>query len=195
MLDSHVVNVQVKPRMSPEEKLAKEVQRRRLADEERCSRIFNVRFRTMGLDTETLDQQVAEKQERKQREAEEEKASSFAMGKVNKQHRIMERERRRVQQEEERSCNEYNRNLRFEARREFDLNDPNASWKERPARIGDDDPRCGPASMQKFSGEDLMHEERVAQQRRYVRTVLEHQIFEKSQRSSVGYAEQRICMT
>merc|ERR1711879_498682 len=55
MLDSHVVNAQVRPRMSPEEKWAKEVQRRRLADEERCSRIFNIRFRTMGLDTETLD--------------------------------------------------------------------------------------------------------------------------------------------
>lgn len=39
--------------------------------------------------------------------------------------------------------------------REWDLNRPDALQLEAPARLGDEDPRCGPASLQKFSGEDL----------------------------------------
>lgn len=44
--------------------------------------------------------------------------------------------------------------------REFDLNDPDALKKDRPAREGDDDPRLGPASLQKFDGEDLQRQAR-----------------------------------
>ena len=40
-------------------------------------------------------------------------------------------------------------------RREWDLYDPDAKRKDKPARVSDDDPRCGPASLQKFDGEDL----------------------------------------
>merc|ERR1719401_2159643 len=80
----------------------------------------------------------------------------------------------------EKSVKEFNaKNLTFEQRREFDLNDPNAIRKAPPMRIGDSDPRCGPASMQQFNGEDLMLEERQAQQKQYMRTVLEGQMFEK----------------
>jgi hypothetical protein len=39
--------------------------------------------------------------------------------------------------------------------REWDLNRPDAKRQELPARLGDDDPRCGPASLQRFAGEDL----------------------------------------
>jgi len=40
-------------------------------------------------------------------------------------------------------------------RREYDLYDPDAKKKDRPARVSDDDPRCGIASLQKFQGEDI----------------------------------------
>lgn len=40
-------------------------------------------------------------------------------------------------------------------RREWDLYDPDALKKDKPARVHDDDPRCGIASLQKFDGEDL----------------------------------------
>jgi hypothetical protein len=40
-------------------------------------------------------------------------------------------------------------------RREWDLSRPDALRLDGPARAGDDDPRCGPASMQRFEGEDL----------------------------------------
>ena len=44
--------------------------------------------------------------------------------------------------------------------KEWDLNDPKAKNKDAPARISDDDPRCGVSSMQKFLGEDLSGKER-----------------------------------
>ncbi|KAF5829712.1 RIB43A-domain-containing protein [Dunaliella salina] len=40
-------------------------------------------------------------------------------------------------------------------RREWDLNRPDAKVIDEPARLGDDDPRLGPSSMQRFDGEDL----------------------------------------
>lgn len=41
------------------------------------------------------------------------------------------------------------------SRREWDLYDPDALKKDRPARVSDDDPRCGMSGLQKFDGEDL----------------------------------------
>ena len=42
-----------------------------------------------------------------------------------------------------------------EQRREWDLSNPQAVRLAQPARVGDDDERCGPASIQRFDGEDL----------------------------------------
>jgi hypothetical protein len=39
--------------------------------------------------------------------------------------------------------------------REWDLNRPDAKQLDLPARLGDDDPRCGVSSLQRFEGEDL----------------------------------------
>ena len=41
------------------------------------------------------------------------------------------------------------------ARREWDLYDPDSLKKDKPARVHDDDPRCGISGLQKFDGEDL----------------------------------------
>ena len=46
------------------------------------------------------------------------------------------------------------------SRREWDLYDPDALKKDRPARVSDDDPRCGISSLQKFDGEDLNNKAR-----------------------------------
>jgi hypothetical protein len=45
-------------------------------------------------------------------------------------------------------------------RKEWDLSDPDTIKYDLPARVGDEDPRNGPASVQKFSGEDLHAGER-----------------------------------
>ena len=44
--------------------------------------------------------------------------------------------------------------LKF-TRKEWDLNRPDLKQIDSAARVGDDDPRIGAASMQKFEGEDL----------------------------------------
>ena len=61
----------------------------------------------------------------------------------------------------EKSLNQFRQeHQRPECRREFDLNDPDEKKKGIPARVSDDDPRCGISSMQKFLGEDLNGKER-----------------------------------
>ena len=44
---------------------------------------------------------------------------------------------------------------RPEDRREFDIYDPDSKKKDQPARVSDDDPRCGISGLQMFLGEDL----------------------------------------
>lgn len=56
-------------------------------------------------------------------------------------------ERKKLEQE----INNFRLNYqRKEDRREFDLNDPNYIKKSLPARLRDDDPRCGISSAQKY---------------------------------------------
>ena len=59
-----------------------------------------------------------------------------------------------------------------DGRREFDLNDPDSLKKDKPARVADDDPRCGVASLQKFVGEDLNGKAREKLQQEQARYVL-----------------------
>lgn len=56
-----------------------------------------------------------------------------------------------------------------DARREWDLQDPDSLKKDKPARVNDDDPRCGPASIQKFDGEDLNSQARRKYQQEQIR--------------------------
>lgn len=56
-------------------------------------------------------------------------------------------EKKKIQQE----INNFRLNYqRKEDRREFDLNDPDYIKKSLPARLRDDDPRCGISSAQKY---------------------------------------------
>ena len=48
--------------------------------------------------------------------------------------------------------------------REWDLNNPDSLKNEQPPRVGDYDPRCGPSSIQQFSGEDLNKGDRIKMQ-------------------------------
>jgi hypothetical protein len=64
-------------------------------------------------------------------------------------------------------------------RREFDLYDPLALQKDLPIRIGDDDPRIGVSSIQRFEGEDLAVKKRKELQKEQMRVWTEEQLYEK----------------
>lgn len=66
-------------------------------------------------------------------------------------------------------------------RREWDLYDPDGKRKDKPARVSDDDPRCGVASIQKFDGEDLNNKARKMFQNEQTREWTEQQMRERKQ--------------
>ncbi|NXV78161.1 RIBC2 protein, partial [Atlantisia rogersi] len=68
------------------------------------------------------------------------------------------------------AINEFQKNFQKpETRREFDLSDPQALKKDRPARLSDDDPRCTVSGLQKFMGEDLNYDQRTKFQKEQFR--------------------------
>ena len=69
---------------------------------------------------------------------------------------LLDRRQEHDEREFRRAQNEF-RSLHQQpdGRREWDLQDPDSLKKDKPARVNDEDPRCGPASLQKFEGEDL----------------------------------------
>jgi len=180
-LPSGIQNAKPKPRLTDEEKLARDCMRRRQTDLERRARIFDAKRRMIGVDKEALDAQVAEKQSRSRHDDGVAKKEGREMASIDRQLKLIEEEKQRQRREHEMACKEFSlQNLHFQARREFDLNDPLSKRKTLPGRVGDDDARCGAASMQKFSGEDLMKDERIRQQRAAMVSTIEQQKFEKS---------------
>jgi len=179
-LDTHVLDAAPRARITAEEKLQREVLRKRQMEAERRARIFDAKVRTIGIDKETLDRQVAEKNERKKAQAELDKLEDRQFMGLNRLMQIKETDKNRARAEAERAAKEYSlQHLNFEKRDVFDLNDPKALSKATPLRCGDEDPRFGPSSAQQFNGEDLHKQERIRQQKlQYVHT-LEQQVFEK----------------
>lgn len=94
---------------------------------------------------------------------------------------LLERRQQKDQRELNRSLNEFRLlHQQPSSRREFDLNDPDAKKKDRPARISDDDPRCGVSSIQKFVGEDLTKKSREKFQKEQMQGWFDRQIEERN---------------
>eukprot|EP00927_Polykrikos_kofoidii_P030069 TRINITY_DN25936_c0_g1_i1.p1 TRINITY_DN25936_c0_g1~~TRINITY_DN25936_c0_g1_i1.p1 ORF type:complete len:422 (-),score=103.66 TRINITY_DN25936_c0_g1_i1:151-1416(-) len=183
-LDSHIRNAHGPQRMSEEERFAKKVEARRQFELERRQRIFDAKRRTIGVDKQMLDQQVIEKRLRNEAEQAEIRADDGTMARCDKLLKLAEIEKQRIRRNMEKHCKDYSmQNLNFESRREYDINDPLYVRKGVPSRIGDDDPRCGPSSMQQFGGEDVLREERTRQQKAQMVNFIEQQKFEKSMMS------------
>ncbi|XP_069065391.1 RIB43A-like with coiled-coils protein 2 isoform X2 [Pleurodeles waltl] len=167
------------------------IERRRNREQQRQSRIFNAKVRTIGVDVEVLKCQV---EERKLAEAKEKaREESFDADRVqsDKVAQILEAEQNRFAQSINKKVQEFREQMQPpEARREFDLYDPNALKKDKPARVSDDDPRCGPASLQKLAGEDLNKQEREKVQEQRTRKWLTDQRQEKEHNQAQSkYAE------
>jgi len=179
-LDSHVLDATVRARLSPEERLAREVARRRQLELERRQRIFNAKRRLIGIDQQTLDAQLAERQRQKEEQKRQDVAEDRAMLALDKQLKLNEASKKQMIFELEKGCREFSgQNLSKEQSDTYDLNDPHRLQKAEPMRRGDDDPRCGASSMLKFGGEDLMKAERKRQQQKQQVMFIEQQKFEK----------------
>jgi len=164
--------------------------RRRNAELERRLRIFDAKRRTIGVDKEFLDQQVVEKAERQKAERERQRVEDRQFMGVNRELQLIEKEKNARRFQAEKDSREFSlQNLHFASRDVFDLNDPKAVTKDVPARLGDDDPRMGPASMQKFNGEDLLRDERLRQQKHAMCDTLQQQVFEKKMLGVQGDAD------
>uniref|UniRef100_A0A8C5MNU3 RIB43A-like with coiled-coils protein 1 n=1 Tax=Leptobrachium leishanense TaxID=445787 RepID=A0A8C5MNU3_9ANUR len=130
------------------------IERRRTREQQRQSRIFNAKARTIGVVFQRSHVQVEEKKIRESTEKRHDKNAQMLEQKEQEISRNLVKagkEFREYQQQPE-------------TRREFDIYDPEGLKKDRPMRISDDDPRCGPASLQKFAGEDLSEKERKKMQ-------------------------------
>ncbi|XP_027558342.1 RIB43A-like with coiled-coils protein 2 [Neopelma chrysocephalum] len=152
-----------------EQREAAAVQRRREQELLRRSRIFNARLRTIGIDKDALDVQV---KERKIQEAIEKARHEKFANDMKRNDRLMcllEEQQKREVKDMNKALKEFQKNQTPETRREFDLNDPQALKKDRPARVSDTDPRCTISGMQKFAGEDLNYEQRMKFQKEQLR--------------------------
>ena len=92
------------------------------------------------------------------------------MNRNDKRTVLLDRRQEHDSREMNRALNEF-RSLHQQpdARREWDLQDPDYLKKDKPARVNDEDPRCGPASLQKFDGEDLNGQARKMYQQEQLR--------------------------
>ncbi|XP_028923261.1 RIB43A-like with coiled-coils protein 1 [Ornithorhynchus anatinus] len=142
--------------IQPEKKEAAAAEARRNQEKQRQSRIFNVRNRVIGVDVEALNSQVDERKRREAAERAREAAFDAERVHCDLVAQLLEREQAERAQRLARGIQEFrDQEQQPEGRREFDLNDPAGLQKALPARVGDDDPRCGPASLQLFAGEAL----------------------------------------
>lgn len=179
-LDTHVLDAACRARLTQEEKLAREVARRREMEMERRHRIFDAKRRTIGVDKEALDAQVAEHERQREEQRKLDTMSDRSMAALDRHLKIQEATKKQMLHSLEKDCREFSKqHLSKDKADTFDLNDPHALRKSMPMRTGDSDPRCGPASMLKFGGEDLMKDERVRQQRLQQVMFIEQQKFEK----------------
>nr|XP_056707806.1 RIB43A-like with coiled-coils protein 1 [Euleptes europaea] len=137
-------------------KEATAVAARRNREKQRQSRIFNARYRTMGVDVEALKSQVEERKLRENAEKRRDEAFDADRIQSDKIAQMLEDEEQQRKRRLNQALVEFHQQKQQPStRREWDINNPTALHKELPARVSDDDPRCGPSSMQRFAGESF----------------------------------------
>ncbi|KAK3101431.1 hypothetical protein FSP39_003540 [Pinctada imbricata] len=151
-------------------KEAAAIERRRAMEEERKSRIFNAKTRTIGVDIQAIGQQVKDKKQQEDYERKRELAFASDAIRNDKITQLLEKRQQMDERELNRALNEFrSMHQQPDGRREFDLYDPDYLKKDKPARVSDDDPRCGVSSIQKFEGEDLNSKARRKYQQEQLR--------------------------
>lgn len=161
-------------------KEAARIEFRRKNEEERKRRIFNPRTRLIGVDRDALDQQLMEKKQHREHEAEIQRQFDNELDRqnheLNMQLSALAAERLKLQCE----MNEFRAKCqRREQTREFDLNDPQYLRNSLLGRDSDGQPLKLSNSLS-FVGEDEHCEERNRQQKEQQRAWLQQQIQERN---------------
>ncbi|NXD94083.1 RIBC2 protein, partial [Chaetorhynchus papuensis] len=122
------------------------------------------------IDKDALDAQVKERKLQEAAEKAQHEKFAHDMKKNDKLMCLLEERQKNEIKDLNRALTEFHKNFQKpETRREFDLNDPQALKKDRPARVSDSDPRCTISGMQKFMGEDLNYDQRMKFQKEQLR--------------------------
>lgn len=135
--------------------------------QQRATRLRDPKQLRMGIDRQTLDEQVREKECLRRLEKERNDYWDRQALLMDRHAVALDQEAKMIRAAREKELEDYWKTYQKKhMAREWDLNDPMHAAKELPARVCDNDPRNGPASLQKFEGEDLdMMNRRHAQQR------------------------------
>ena len=117
--------------------------------------MLDPKVRTIGVDRQFLDKQIDERARAKELEA---AADCWAHGQAVRQDKhaqALDRESALLARQRAADVQRYRDTFqKRQARSEWHLNDPRGCWDELPQRVSDDDPRCGPASLLRFGGEE-----------------------------------------
>lgn len=156
------------------------IEKRRRAEEERKRRFFNEKNRILGIDSNALNRQLLEKEQKLETEREIARIEAEEMRKNLELAAEREREFSDQKRKSEIELNEFRKN--FQKPKDcvdFDLNDPDGSKNEYPARLDDNDPRLSISGGQQFIGEDLMNQNRIREQKLLQKQWLDQQIAER----------------
>ncbi|XP_075066449.1 RIB43A-like with coiled-coils protein 2 [Mixophyes fleayi] len=146
------------------------LQRRQNAEQQRQSRVFNARVRTIGVDKQSLDVQVHDKKIQKETEDKWHEAFDAQMVQGDKIVCLLDERQKEDIRNLNKTINEFRLCFQKEEdRREFDLYDPQGLKKDLPARVSDDDPRCSVSGVQLLMGEDLTESKRKRDQQEQLR--------------------------
>jgi len=169
------------------------IERRKKRELERQSRIFNARVRTVGVDLNALESQVAERKWMEEQERRRSQAFAADMVRNDKVCMLLKKRQENDIRELNKSINVFRQKFQNpESRREFDIYDPDGLKKDKPARVSDDDPRCGVSSLQKFLGEDLNEKARRKLQQEQLREWTKQQTREKAQEEANSNQAKRL---
>jgi len=148
-------------------KQAAAIETRRRLEAERLARIRDPKTRTMGIDTQSLALQIAEKDAARAAQYEVDQTYGENAVAMDRQLSLMEQERLRAVRSINKNVDDFRRDCQGKTlSREFDLNNPDELKNDLPARTDDMDPRLSTSGMQQFLGEDLSYANRVKAQQK-----------------------------
>ena len=168
---------------SAQRREAQIIEQRRKIEQDRLSRLLDPKLRTIGVDKQTLDQQVYERA--RQQEIDKIRESSFAQSAIAVDHQLQLIDRETSRQRKQLSVQESQYRHDFQQkhqRKEWDLSNPSALKSEGPARQSDTDPTLHVSGLQKLQGEDLSNPFRFKKQQQQMRDWIKVQLEEKQRR-------------